>query len=109
MAIKDARYSIGLEFCGHPQQMHVLRFCGDFCNANESIAQAEAAAVLHAEKRGHNHTGWLLLGNEMGVLLLRRGTTYRVAYGVDVSDHRGLALASDEFASCVAHSKECNQ
>lgn len=112
MTIKDARYYIGLEFCGQKERKHVLRFCGDFVKACDNIQQAEAEAVKHAEERGHNHTGWKLLASMDSVLWMRTGLTrHRIAYGADVKEFKGKdsdVEAAKQFGLCVRHQLECN-
>lgn len=110
MNIEDKRYTSYLEFCGASLQKNVLRFCGEFVAALDSIGQCEAMAVKHAEERGHNSTGWTLLADCGGVLWLRKPKILRVAYGASVKDFKGKDAdleAAKEFGLCVRHSLEC--
>ena len=38
----DRRYTVALEYCGHPEPRHVARFCGEFIGQRQS----HGAAVL---------------------------------------------------------------
>ena len=43
----DRRYSVALEWCGHPTRRYVARFCGDFLGQAERRADADALAMAH--------------------------------------------------------------
>lgn len=108
MTIKDKRYQMGLEFTGASNQQVVLRWCGDFVSAHESTVLAEVAAALHAEKRGHNHTGWTLLASHNDdVVWLLNGSKHRVVYGGDVETTRRPLAAARRYGACVLHALEC--
>lgn len=47
-SIKDTRYTIALEYCGHHTPRHVLRFCGNF------IAQSRSRSAMVLRAVGHN-------------------------------------------------------
>lgn len=115
MKIKDERYHIGLEFCGKLTQRQVLRFCGDFVADFETIEQAETGAVMHAETRGHNSTGWRVAARLDSALWLVRncgkGVRHRIAYGADVAEFTGSDSdieAAKQFGLCVRHQIECS-
>jgi hypothetical protein len=44
---KDARYTIGLEWCGYPERRHVARFCSDWIGQAETREGAEELARQH--------------------------------------------------------------
>jgi len=110
--IADKRYTIGAEFCGRPKQLQVLRFCGDFVSGWPTREEAELAAVVHAVKRGQNHTGWRVVSRVDHVLWLAHdnGKKHRVAYGADVKDFHGkdaAAQAAPAFGFAVLHQAGC--
>lgn len=107
MTIKDGRYYIGLEFCGAPTQKWVLRWCGDFVKDCDSKKEAEVLAVQHAEARGHNHTGWILLACIGSVIWLRRGKLFRVAYGADIKESKDDIQAAHYFGEAICHQLHC--
>lgn len=43
----DSRYSIALEFCGHPEKRYVLRFCDEFIASSISRSAMAVRAVGH--------------------------------------------------------------
>lgn len=49
--MRDKRYSVRLEFCGHEVALYVLRFCGEWVGAFNSIPAATLRAVGHKAAR----------------------------------------------------------
>lgn len=47
----DHRYTINLEWCGYPQQMHVFRFCDYWQSAHATTDEAWKAAQAHKAAR----------------------------------------------------------
>ena len=43
----DDRYTINLEWCGHPGQRYVLRYCGDWIDSFSNLPAATLRAVGH--------------------------------------------------------------
>lgn len=48
---RDTRYEVNLEWCGQKQQMHVLRFCGDYVGTFRNLADATLRATGHRNAR----------------------------------------------------------
>ena len=50
--VRDNRYSVGLEYCGHSQAMYVVWFCDrEFITSETSESQAWRAARAHTKAR----------------------------------------------------------
>lgn len=49
---RDGRYSVTLEYVGHPAPKYVARFCGDFILACAESLDAWHAADKHTAERG---------------------------------------------------------
>ena len=47
----DPRYTISLEFCGYPEQRHVVRFCGEWVGQAKTEAETGKIMMDHVEKR----------------------------------------------------------
>lgn len=45
--IKDKRYSVNLEWCGYPEQRHVVRFCGDYIGNTTEWTKAWILCIIH--------------------------------------------------------------
>lgn len=43
----DRRYEIRTEFCGHPINKHVVRFCGEWVGAADTRPSADAIMLQH--------------------------------------------------------------
>ena len=43
----DRRYSVALEYCGHAEKRHVLRYCGEFIESFTSYPAAVLRAAGH--------------------------------------------------------------
>jgi hypothetical protein len=111
MKLTDNRYSVNLEFCGHAEQKHVVRFCGEFIASFDDYDAANVAALNHCLK---NKRGvWDLVTTCEGVLWLkhnRRPNFYRVVYGADITDYKSDSADSEsaiDFGLCVHHSVKC--
>jgi hypothetical protein len=49
--MKDKRYSIALEWCGHEKPMHVVRFCDRWVGCAINKTAAQRLANEHARQR----------------------------------------------------------
>lgn len=108
--VTDERYSIQLEFCGQPKQMHVVRFCGEFVSQHDGLGVAEMAALDHCIKRNGDTGKWKLLARVGSAIWLIHGKLHRVAYGADVRDFRIAdrdIKAAEFFGLCIRHELEC--
>jgi hypothetical protein len=97
------RFTINIEFCGHPQPRPVIRYCGEFVASYASFTEAQKQ--INALQKAAE---WVLVQSRGNVNLYASYTLYRVAYGADVTDHATYAAAASRFDSCVRHDKECN-
>lgn len=108
VTISDKRYSIGLEFCGHKEQKHVVRFCGDFVTSCDSRDAAVIAVIEHQGANGRE-SDWRIVARIDHVLWLFDGKQHRVAYGADVVTFRKIKTenadieAAHRFGECVLH------
>jgi hypothetical protein len=97
------RFTLNIEYCGHPQPRPVIRYCGAFVASYESYNEAQIRLeILQAAAE------WVPVQSRGNVNLYASNTLYRVAYGADVTDHATYAAAASCFDSCVRHDKECN-
>ncbi len=107
----DKRYTIGLEFCGFPEQKHVLRFCGEFIAPFHSLEKAQAGQCLHYAKLTNalnELDAPILIEDYKGYVLLLKMSegNYRTVYGAEVQDFKDLGLANIEFQDCKKHAKK---
>jgi len=104
----DKRYTIGLEFTGHPSgvQQHVARFCGEFIGSASMKAGAKILIAEHVAKRGFDLVARYDSGDS-AVLWLKRGKSYRVVYGAEIYDSKSDIDAAHRFGEFVRHSAEC--
>jgi len=49
--IKDERYSVNKEWCGHSKQKFVARFCGDWIGKAETKNKAWLLCIYHDDDR----------------------------------------------------------
>lgn len=41
--LRDARFTLSCEWCGHPKRRHVLRFCGEWVSSHPTRAEGRKA------------------------------------------------------------------
>ncbi len=109
--MKDSRYTITQEYCGHAEQQFVARFCGEWIASASDRKVLDFHMAIHANRRGFDCKGYRVLANESAVMLVQlpNNTGLRVVYGASVSeyDFDDKAGALHEYADCLLHHLEC--
>lgn len=109
---EDKRYTIGLEFCGQESQKFVLRFCGQFLKAFDSVESAKIGIAWHTKRRSTSIQGdvfTIIRQHDNYVLLLMSEKSFRVCYGAEIHNFKDLEKAAAEFKNCVKHHKAANK
>ncbi len=104
-------YTIGLEFCGFPEQKHVLRFCGEFIAPYHSLDKALAGRALHQSKLNNafqeiDEPLVIESYRDFVLLLKMKEKSYRVVYGAQVSDFNDLGYAFENYSECKLHAQK---